>query len=51
MNDPLVILGIAGSLRKESFNRALLLAAQELVPEGARIEPFEPDEIPAFNQD
>lgn len=51
MNDPLVILGIAGSLRKESFNRALLLAAQELVPEGARIEPFELDEIPAFNQD
>jgi len=51
VNDPLVVLGIAGSLRKESFNRALLLAAQELVPEGARIETFELDGIPAFNQD
>ena len=51
MNDPLVILGIAGSLRKESFNRALLRAAQELTPEGARIETFELDGIPAFNQD
>ena len=51
MNDPLVILGIAGSLRKQSFNRALLRAAQELVPEGARIETFELEGIPAFNED
>jgi len=51
VNDPLVILGIAGSLRKESFNRSLLRAAQELVPEGARLETFELDGIPMFNQD
>ncbi len=51
MNDPLVILGIAGSLRKESFNRALLRAAQELTPEGARMETLELDGIPPFNQD
>jgi len=51
VNDPLVILGIAGSLRKESYNRALLRAAQELTPEGARIEPLELDGIPLFNQD
>ena len=51
MNDPLVILGIAGSLRKESFNRSLLRAAQELAPEGARLETFELDGIPPFNQD
>lgn len=51
MNDPLVILGIAGSLRKESYNRWLLRAAQELVPEGTRIEPFELDGLPHFNQD
>ena len=51
MNKPLTILGIAGSLRKQSFNRSLLRAAQELVPEGARIEIFELDDIPSFNQD
>lgn len=51
MNDPLVILGIAGSLRKESFNRKLLRAATELVPEGARIDTFELEGIPAFNED
>ncbi|HEX3187878.1 MAG TPA: NAD(P)H-dependent oxidoreductase [Pyrinomonadaceae bacterium] len=51
MNEPIVILGIAGSLRKESFNRSLLRAAQELAPEGARIETFEIAGIPPFNQD
>jgi len=51
VNDPLVILGIAGSLRKESFNRSLLRAAQELVPQGARLETFELEGIPLFNQD
>jgi len=51
VNDPLVILGIAGSLRKESFNRSLLRAAVELAPEGARIETFELDGLPLFNQD
>ena len=51
MNNPLVILGIAGSLRKQSFNRALLRAAQELTPEGARMDIFELDGIPPFNQD
>ena len=51
MNDPFVILGIPGSLRKESFNRALLRAAVELVPQGARLDTFELDGIPPFNQD
>jgi chromate reductase len=46
-----IILGIAGSLRKESFNRALLRAAQEFTPQGATIETFELDGIPSFNQD
>src|SRR3954451_16524453 len=45
------ILGIAGSLRRESYNRATLRAATELVPEGATIETFELDGIPGFNQD
>jgi chromate reductase len=51
MNSPLTILGIAGSLRKGSYNRATLRAAQKLAPEGARIEIFEIDGIPGFNQD
>ena len=51
VNEPLVILGIAGSLRKESYNRSLLRAAQELAPHDARIETFEIDGIPPFNQD
>ncbi|PWT87858.1 MAG: NADPH-dependent FMN reductase [Blastocatellia bacterium] len=46
-----VILGIAGSLRKTSFNRAALRAAQELAPEGSRIDIFEIDGLPGFNQD
>jgi chromate reductase len=51
MNTPFTILGIAGSLRRGSYNRALLRAAQQLAPEGSRIEVFELDGIPPFNQD
>lgn len=51
MNESLTILGIAGSLRKQSYNRALLRAAQQLVPEGVRIEACEIDRLPLFNQD
>ena len=52
MNDQTFsILGIAGSLRKASYNRAALRAAQQLAPEGARIEIFDLEGIPPFNQD
>ena len=51
MIKPVRILGIAGSLRRESYNRAVLRAATQLVPEGASIEIFELDGIPGFNQD
>src|SRR6185503_1486880 len=51
MSRPVRILGIAGSLRRDSYNRATLRAAIELAPEGASIETFELDEIPGFNQD
>ena len=51
MSQPVRILGIAGSLRRESYNRAALRAATELVPEGATIDLFELDGIPGFNQD
>jgi chromate reductase len=51
MSKPIRILGIAGSLRRESYNRATLRAATELAPEGVTIETFELDGIPGFNQD
>jgi chromate reductase len=51
MNTPMTILGIAGSLRKASFNRAALRAAQQLVPNGVSLEIFDLEGIPPFNQD
>jgi chromate reductase len=45
------ILGIAGSLRKGSYNRLALRAAQELVPDGAVLELIELHGIPVFDQD
>jgi chromate reductase len=41
MSTALTVLGIAGSLRKGSYNRAALRAAQKLAPEGTRIETFD----------
>jgi chromate reductase len=51
MADKIDILGIAGSLRKASFNKSVLRAAQKLVPADAMIEIFDLDGIPGFNQD
>lgn len=51
VSNSLTILGIAGSLRKQSFNRGLLRAAQQLTPADATLETFELDGIPGFNQD
>ena len=46
------ILGIAGSLRRASFNRGLIRAASELAPEGVVVEPYDKlEKIPFFNQD
>jgi chromate reductase len=45
------ILGIAGSLRKDSYNRAALRAAAQLLPEGVTLEIFDLDGIPPYNQD
>ena len=45
------ILGIAGSLRRESYNRAALREATRLLPEDATVDIFELDGIPGFNQD
>jgi chromate reductase len=51
MADKITILGIAGSLRKASYNRAALRAAQQLAPEGTEIEIFDIEGLPAFSQD
>jgi len=51
MNRPITILGFAGSLRRNSYNKSLLRAAEELVPEDAVIEIFDLEGIPPFNQD
>ena len=45
------MLGFAGSLRKGSYNRALLRAASELLPKDATLGIFDLDGIPPFNQD
>jgi chromate reductase, NAD(P)H dehydrogenase (quinone) len=48
------VLGIGGSLRKGSYNRALLRAAQELAPEEMAIQILENatlSAIPLFNED
>ncbi|HEX5477960.1 MAG TPA: NAD(P)H-dependent oxidoreductase [Burkholderiales bacterium] len=51
MNQPLKILGIAGSLRRASYNRSALAAAQGLLPEGVSLEVFDLEGLPLFNQD
>lgn len=45
------ILGFAGSLREESYNRAALRAATELVPKGMTLETFDLSPIPLYNDD
>jgi chromate reductase len=45
------ILGFAGSLRKGSYNKALLRAAQDVLPQGAEMTVFDLEGIPPFNQD
>src|SRR5579863_4168325 len=45
------ILGVAGSLRKGSFNRATLRTAQEMAPAGMTIDIFDIAPIPLYNED
>jgi chromate reductase len=45
------VVAFAGSLRRGSYNRALIRAAQELVPPGMTIESIDIDELPFYNAD
>ncbi len=49
--DEIIILGISGSLRKDSYNRLALKAAQQLAPDGAVLNLAELHGIPVFDQD
>jgi chromate reductase, NAD(P)H dehydrogenase (quinone) len=45
------VIGVAGSLRAGSYNRALLRAAQEMAPDALRIEVADLIDLPMFNAD
>jgi chromate reductase len=49
--EPVKILGFVGSLRRGSYNKALMRVAVKLAPEDAAIEIFDLEGIPSFNQD
>lgn len=51
MEKRISIFGFAGSLRKGSYNKAILRAAQELLPQNADLTLFDLEGIPPFNQD
>lgn len=51
MVDDLTILGIAGSLRRGSYNRGLIRAAVELAPPRMTVLPYDLGDIPLYNGD
>jgi chromate reductase, NAD(P)H dehydrogenase (quinone) len=51
MEASFTIAGLAGSLRRGSFNRSLLLAAKELAPPKLQITILGISDIPSYNQD
>jgi chromate reductase len=51
MANKINVLGIAGSLRKASYNKLLLQSMTELKPEDMEIEIFDIKDIPLYNQD
>ena len=51
MDKQIKVLAFAGSLRKGSYNKALIRAAVELAPENVAIDVFDLEGIPLFNQE
>ena len=51
MSEKIKVLAFAGSLRKCSYNKALIRAAVELAPENVAIEVFDLEGVPPFNQE
>lgn len=51
MDHPVKIVGLCGSLRQGSYNRGLLRAAAELLPEGAELEIAAWDDLPVYDAD
>lgn len=47
----MTILGLAGSLRRGSYNRGLIRAAQALAPEGVTVDGFDLRALPFFDAD
>ena len=45
------VLGVAGSLRRQSYNRGLIEAAREIAPAGMLIETADLSPIPLYNAD
>lgn len=51
MSTPVTIIGLSGSLRRGSFNTALIRAAAALAPEGVTVELATPAGIPLYDGD
>ncbi len=51
MAEPVKILGLCGSLRAGSYNRAALRAALELAPDGVEMRTAEIGDLPLYNED
>ncbi len=50
-DDTIHVLGIAGSLRRGSYNRLLVRAAQRLAPDGLVVHEFDLADVPLFDAD
>jgi len=50
-DDTIHVLGIAGSLRRGSYNRLLVRAAQRLAPAGLVVHEFDLADVPLFDAD
>jgi chromate reductase, NAD(P)H dehydrogenase (quinone) len=51
LTSPIHVLGIAGSLRKDSYNKRLLRIAGEVLPAEMTLEVFDLAPLPMYNED